>query len=64
MLVPSLLFGGFFALKLFLWSLPVDQIIVFAIALPLGIAYFWAVFRTYGRALTGRGGVSPAANRL
>lgn len=54
MFIPSLLFGGFFALKLFLWSLPVEQVTLFAIALPLGIAYFWAVFRAYCRSLTGR----------
>jgi hypothetical protein len=53
MLLPWMLFSVFFALKLLLWSLPLDQATLFAIALPLGIAYFWAVFRCYGRSLTG-----------
>lgn len=54
MLMISALFGAFLALKLFLWSLPLTQVTLFAVALPLGVVYFWAVFRLYGRSLTGR----------
>jgi hypothetical protein len=54
MFLPVILFSAFFALKLFLWSLPLEQVTLFLIALPLGIAYFWGVFRCYGRSLTGR----------
>jgi len=53
MVLLLILFGAFFALKLFLWSLPIEQTQLFLVALPLGIAYFWAVFRLYGRSLTG-----------
>lgn len=56
MFLPSILFSAFFALKLFLWSLPIEQVTLFLIALPLGIAYFWAVFRFYRHSLTGRSG--------
>lgn len=49
MLLPLILFAIFVGLKLFLWSLPISQTQLFLIALPLGIAYFWGVFRCYGR---------------
>jgi len=54
MLMSSALFGVFLALKLFLWSLPISQVQLFLIALPLGVAYFWGVFRCYGRSLSAR----------
>ncbi len=60
MFLPSMLFSAFLALKLFLWSLPITQAQLFAVALPLGIAYFWGVFRLYGRSLTGRPLRNPA----
>jgi len=53
MFLPPILFSAFFALKLFLWSLPIEQVTLFLIALPLGIVYFWAVFRLYRHSLTG-----------
>ena len=49
MFIPALLFSAFLALKLFLWSLPMEQAMLFLVTLPLGIAYFWLVFRCYGR---------------
>jgi hypothetical protein len=52
MFLPPILFSAFFALKLFLWSLPITQTQLFLLALPLGITYFWAVFRWYGHSLT------------
>lgn len=60
MFLPSILFSAFFVLKLFLWSLPVEQVTLFMITLPLGLVYFWGVFRVYGRSLTGRPPRSPA----
>lgn len=51
MFLPSILFSAFFALKVFLWSLPIDQTTLFLIVLPLGGAYFWGVFHLYGRVL-------------
>ncbi len=60
MFLPPILFSAFFALKLFLWSLPIAQVQLFAVALPLGVAYFWGVFRLYGRSLTGGPLRSPA----
>lgn len=56
MFLPPILFSAFFALKLFLCSLPVEQVTLFLIALPLGVVYFWAVFRLYRHSLTARGG--------
>ena len=44
MFLPSILFSAFFALKVFLWSLPIDQTTLFLIVLPLGGAYFWGAF--------------------
>ncbi len=60
MFLPPILFSVFFSIKLFLWSLPIEQVELFAVALPLGIAYFWLVFRCYGRSLTGRPLRAPA----
>jgi hypothetical protein len=37
----------FFAINLYLWSLPISDEQLFLISLPLGIAYFWAIFRLY-----------------
>jgi hypothetical protein len=54
MFLPPILFSVFFALKVFLWSLPIAQVELFAVALPLGIGYFWLVFRCYGLSLTQR----------
>jgi hypothetical protein len=56
MFLPPLLFSAFFAVKLFLWSLPIDQLQLFLITAPLGAVYFWAVFRFYRYSLTGRAG--------
>jgi hypothetical protein len=41
---------GFFAVNLYLWSLPIRQEVLFLIATPIGIIYFagffWYVVRT------------------
>jgi hypothetical protein len=43
-------FVCFFAINLYLWSLPISQQTLFAMAAPLGIVYFiaffWYVVRT------------------
>ena len=52
MFLPPILFSAFFALKLFLWSLDIEQVTLFFVTLPLGVVYFWAVFRFYRHSLT------------
>ena len=39
----------FCAFNIYLWSLPLSGEQLFFIAVPLAVAYFWVVFRLYGR---------------
>jgi len=45
--------GAFFAINLWLWSLPISQQVLFLLTVPLGILYFigfmWYVMRSTER---------------
>jgi len=45
--LPIIAFLAFKAINVALWALPLTPVAVFLTAVPLGIVYFWGVFRLY-----------------